>query len=246
VERLVNRLRQDGVLSSPPVVVELEDHHVVLDGASRVAALRELDCPHILVQIVSPQAGLSLHTWYHAIRKIDLATLMDRLNNLNEMSLVETSPGKVLDEMLEYGGLCYLHTIDGRVFLVQAAAGVNHLQALNMITGVYLSAGHVSRTLHTDPEILRQEFPDLTALVVFPEYTVEQVLQIARAGRVLPAGITRFIVPGRALRVNIDLARLKADESLSEKNRWLYDDIVEKFGNSRVRYYQEPVYLLDE
>jgi phosphoglycerate dehydrogenase-like enzyme len=246
VERLVNRLREDQVLSSPPVVVELDDHYVVLDGASRVTALRELDYPHILVQIVSPQAGLSLHTWYHAIRKIELAALLDRFNSLNEIGLVETSPGKVLDEMLEYGGLCYLHTIDGRVFLVQAAAGVNHLQALNMIADVYLSAGHVSRTLHTDPEILRQEFPDLTALVVFPEYTVEQVLQIARAGRVLPAGITRFIVPGRALRINVDLARLSADESLSEKNRWLYDDIVQKFSNSRVRYYQEPVYLLDE
>ena len=246
VERLVNRLREDQVLSSPPVVVELDDHYVVLDGASRVTALRELDYPHILVQIVSPQAGLSLHTWYHAIRKIELAALLDRFKSLNEIGLVETSPGKVLDEMLEYGGLCYLHTIDGRVFLVQAAAGVNHLQALNMIADVYLSAGHVSRTLHTDPEILRQEFPDLTALVVFPEYTVEQVLQIARAGRVLPAGITRFIVPGRALRINVDLARLSADESLSEKNRWLYDDIVQKFSNSRVRYYQEPVYLLDE
>jgi hypothetical protein len=246
VNRLVNRLKQDGIMANPAVVVELDDHYVVLDGASRVAALRELGYPHILVQIVSPQGGLSLHTWYHAIRKVDLATFLDRLNDLKEISLVETSPGKVLDEMLEYGGLCYLHTIDGRVFLVHATAGVNHLQALNMITETYLKAGHVSRTLHTDPEILQQEFPDLTALVVFPEYTVEQVLQIARAGRVLPAGITRFIVPGRALRVNVKLARLTDDESLSEKNRWLYDDIVQKFSESQVRYYQEPVYLLDE
>jgi len=129
---------------------------------------------------------------------------------------------------------------------VQAASGVNHLNALIIFTNAYIAASHVERTLNRSIISLRQEYPDLAALVVFPEYTVDQVLQIARAGRVLPAGITRFIIPGRVLRLNADLHYLKSDKSLAEKNEWLRQIIVDKLANSEIRYYAEPVYLLDE
>jgi hypothetical protein len=82
--------------------------------------------------------------------------------------------------------------------------------------------------------------------VVFPEYTVKQVMQIAQAGRVLPAGITRFVIPGRVLRLKADLNVLKSDKPLSEKEVWLNQLVGEKLANNRVRYYEEPVYLLDE
>lgn len=246
VARLTARLAKDGTLSNPPIVVRLEDQYVVLDGATRVTAFKELDYPHIIVQLVSPKEGLSLHTWYHAVRKIEPAQLLKTLNALPEVMLTESSPEQVLDEMFEVGGLCYLHTIDGRLFLVQAASGTNHFQALNRFTEAYIDAGHVTRTLNSNVDDLLNEFGDLAAVVVFPEYTVEQVLQIARAGRQLPAGITRFIIPGRVLRLNADLAFLKAGDSLADKNRQLYQLVVEKLSTSQVRYYQEPVYLLDE
>jgi hypothetical protein len=130
--------------------------------------------------------------------------------------------------------------------LVQAAPGVHDLDALNEVTKTYIDTSHLTRTLTTDMDTLRHEYSDLTALVVFPRYTVEQVLQIARDGRLLPSGITRFIIPGRVLRVNIDLAYLKSDKSLSEKNEWLDQLMVAKLAKGNIRYYEEPVYLLDE
>ena len=69
---------------------------------------------------------------------------------------------------------------------------------------------------------------------------------MAKAKRALPAGITRFIIPGRVLRLNADLKYLKSDKSLAEKNEWLRQLILEKLDNRAVRYYEEPVYLLDE
>jgi hypothetical protein len=63
---------------------------------------------------------------------------------------------------------------------------------------------------------------------------------------VLPAGITRFIIPGRVLRLNADLSYLKSDETLIRKNELLRELVLEKLANSAVRYYEEPVYLLDE
>jgi phosphoglycerate dehydrogenase-like enzyme len=246
VKRLAGRLAEDGTLSNPPIVVEIDDHYVILDGATRITAMRELGFPHVVVQLASQQEGLSLHTWYHAVRKIAPASLLQALQEVKQIILKETDPEKMLDEMIEFGGLCYLHTVDGHVFIVQAAPEINHLEALNRLTEAYISVSHVTRTLDTDVDLLKAEFPDLSAVVVFPEYTVEHVLQIARAGHVLPAGITRFIIPGRVLRLNVDLMQLKSDSSLTEKNRWLNEEIINKFGKSKVRYYQESVYLLDE
>jgi hypothetical protein len=82
--------------------------------------------------------------------------------------------------------------------------------------------------------------------VIFPEYTVGQVLQVAESERVFPAGITRFIIPGRVLRLNVDLDILKSDKSLREKNQWLHDFLAEKLSQDKIRYYEEPVYLLDD
>jgi phosphoglycerate dehydrogenase-like enzyme len=247
VDRLTERLKAEGMLSSPPVVVDVEDHFVVLDGATRVTALQRLGCSHIIVQLVAPEGGLSLHTWYHAIRQFDPVELVKMLDDLPEIIMKESSTKTVLDEMFEYGGLCYVHTVEGKVFLVLAAQGANHLQALNKLTTTYYkAAGSITRTLNKNLSGLQNEFPDLSALVVFPEYSIDQVLQISRAGRVLPAGITRFIIPGRVLRLNADLNYLKSDDTLIRKNEWLRELVLEKLANSAVRYYEEPVYLLDE
>jgi hypothetical protein len=139
-----------------------------------------------------------------------------------------------------------LHTIDGRVFLIQPAPGVNRLEALNKLTNTYIQAYNVSRTLRANLEELQAEFRNLVALVVFQAYTVQQVLQIAKVGHRLPAGITRFIIPGRVLRINAELSYLKSDKSLREKNEWLHQLLVDKQVKSKIRYYKEPVYLLDE
>lgn len=152
-----------------------------------------------------------------------------------------------MEELFAYGGLCLLQLVDDRTFVVHPALGQDRIEALNKLTNTYIDASHVSRTLEKDLIILKKYYEDLTALVVFPEYTVQQVMQAAAAGRMFPAGITRFIIPGRVLRVNADLAVLKSRHlSLREKNDWLHNLLVEKEGRGKIRFYEEPVYLLDE
>lgn len=247
VDHLVNRLKTEQKLVNPPIVAAVDDRYVVLDGATRVAALQQLGYPHIVVQQVSNLDKLGLRTWYHVICQISLTDLMSLLRSLPDIVLVQSEPEKVLDDMLEYGGVCYVHTVEGQVWLIQPAVGVNRLEALNKLTDIYIKkAGQVARTIHRSIPALRQEQPDMAALVVFPEYTVEQVLQIARAGRALPAGITRFIIPGRVLRLNTPLEPLRSAQPVAEKNEWLYQQVMELLSSGRARYYEEPVYLLDE
>ncbi len=134
VESLIKKLNASEVFTNPPIVVQSKDYYVVLDGATRTAALKQLGYPHIIVQVLKDKS----------------------------------------------------------------------------------------------------------------HYTLDQVLQTADAGHVMPAGITRFIIPGRVMRLNADFEYLKSDIDINEKNRWLYDLVMEKLSNGEARYYAEPIYLMDE
>lgn len=247
VEGLAQRLQAAGALKNPPLVMETDNGYMVLDGATRSTALRQLGLPHMLVQVFQADTeGLELETWYHVIREIDRDDLLQLLRSLPDIELVPSAPERAMEAQLEYGSLCYIQLAGGGVYLVHARAGANRLDALNQLTTTYIDASRTSRTLSRDMAQLQHEYPDMAALVVFPVYTVEQVIQLACAGRRLPAGITRFIVPGRILRVNLDLEILRSDLSIREKNRWLHDLLLEKQKNGQIRYYAEPVYLLDE
>ena len=246
VERLAQKLKSATVFTNPPIVVESNGNYIVLDGATRTTAFAKLKFPHIIVQVIAEDSHVVLDTWRHVIRQIDPSKLIKMLDNLPEISMVESETDKVLEEMVDYGGLCYLHTVDDKVYHIKPAPAVNHLDALNKLTSTYIEASYVTRAVSSDMKMLSTKYTDLAALVIFLKYEIDQVLQIARSGRRLPAGITRFIIPGRVMRLNADLNFLRSDKSLREKNEWLYHLTMDKLAKDQVRYYEEPVYLMDE
>jgi phosphoglycerate dehydrogenase-like enzyme len=248
VNRLADRLHQDGRLSNPPIVTEVGDGtYMVLDGATRTAALKQLGFKHGIVQVISSEDGLGLKTWNHVIRHTQGDNLIQLLNDLPDVSLAVVEPDKAAEVMFEYGGLCYIHTATDEAYLVEPAPGANRLDALNHLTETYIEAAHVERTLKSNIIILNNEYEAMAAVVVFPEYTVPQVMQATlSSGRLFPAGITRFLIPGRVLRLNADLSVIKSDKSLRDKNHWLHELLVQKQTQGHIRFYGEPVYLLDE
>ncbi|MEJ2751431.1 MAG: hypothetical protein P8169_01910, partial [Chloroflexota bacterium] len=110
----------------------------------------------------------------------------------------------------------------------------------------YSAWGMVERTLLTDIDRLLAQFPQMRTVAIFPQFVPDDVFDAARDGGLLPAGLSRFIIPGRILRLNADLKRLKRDESLDEKHAWFDEFLSEKMRQSRLRFYEEPVVLLDE
>jgi len=246
VENLIEKINSSEVFTNPPIVVPFKDYYVVLDGATRFSAFKKLNYTHIIVQVLKDRDKYKLDTWFHAIRKIDTKLLMNRLNELDLITMVKSDLKTVQAEMVEYGGLCYIQTVDKTIYHIHSKPGVNHLEALNKLTDIYIQASHVTRVLHDDIDILITEFPDLTGVVAFPVLTLDQVLQITDAGNVVPAGITRSIISGRVMRLNADFEYLKSDRDLDEKNKWLYDLVMEKLSKDQTRYYAEPIYLMDE
>ena len=83
-------------------------------------------------------------------------------------------------------------------------------------------------------------------LVVFPRYEPAEIIDLARVGARLPAGITRHVIPRRALRINFPMSVLREERSLPEKNAWLKEWMKQKIALKEVRFYQESTFLFDE
>lgn len=245
-EKLAARLREEDVIRNPTIVAGIGDRYVVLDGATRTDALRRLGSSHAIVQDVSVEDGLTLETWHHVVRRLDVRAFRSLMSRLDGIRVEEVKDGSPQERMIEYGGICAAITVDGRGYVMHAAEGRNRFEALAGVADAYIEAALVSRTLERDIRRLQTWYPDMTVFVEYPEFTVEQVLLAARSGTLLPAGVTRFIVPGRVLHLDVPLHVLTGDRSLEEKNRWLHDHLTEKERAGKIRYYREPVYILDE
>ena len=79
-------------------------------------------------------------------------------------------------------------------------------------------------------------------VVVYPNYTKRDIVALSQAGAMLPAGITRHVIPGRALRINAPLD----GATLEQKQAWLTGWLREREVGHGVRFYAEPTFLFDE
>lgn len=250
VADLAARLEDDGLLVNPPVVAAWNDMYVVLDGATRLSAFRTLNYPHIIVQLVDlASKGVQLHTWYHAVNGKDPDALLLLLRQVNGLRLMEMDVAELDNALRSREALAYLLLANKQGFLMEVepeAGSGDWLDVLNRVVAAYAHWGTVARTLITDIESLKSQYTQLAGLIVFPQFSPETVLQMASSGRTMPAGITRFVIPGRVLRLNAPLEKLRSDESIAAKSDWLDRFVQQKLAYRKVRYYQEPVVLLDE
>ncbi|MDQ4076549.1 MAG: ParB N-terminal domain-containing protein, partial [Chloroflexota bacterium] len=248
VARLAAAVEKDGLLVNPPVVAEHQERYVVLDGATRTAACKQLGLPHLVVQLTDPNSkDVSLHTWYHVVSGTSPDELLEELKLIPGLKLTEIPATDVHDALREREALASIALSDGRFFHVEVTSNeYNWLDVLNQMVERYTLWGKVSRTLTNDLDQLKSTYTDMVALVVFPQFQPEDALEAAVQGRTLPQGITRFIIPGRVLRLNVPLDILASDDTLAAKRRWLDQFIHDKLNRQRVRYYQEPVILLED
>ena len=246
VEALAVRLRTEDTLRNPPIVTPVEDHFVLLDGATRSEALKRAGYEHLVVQVVPADESLGLETWSHGLLETSYADVVAAVEATDGLFTQPSRAENAIDALLEQGGVCALLDRSGDAAIVLAEHGMNRFRAAERATRAYTDISLVARTLERDLAKVVAEFPELAAMVVFPHYSVEQVLLAARSNQRLPAGVTRFIVPGRVLHLDVDLEWLGSDLSLAEKNRELHEQLQARHHRGEIRYYREPVYLLDE
>jgi hypothetical protein len=247
---LVERLRASGVFRNPPIVAPLldgSDRSMVLDGANRTTALRQMGFPHVLAQVVHPRdSGLTLLNWNHVVWGLDPAEFRAGVEMIEDIELVQAERGR--PDLWGDCGLAMVQLPRGDLFTVCTSAGelVRRVELLNRLVDSYKDRASLDRTSEWSVVRLKAVYPDLSGLVIFPRFDIDHVLQLAGAGCLLPTGITRFTVSPRALHLNYPLSELQADKPLEEKNAALQAWLQERIARKGVRYYAEATYLFDE
>jgi hypothetical protein len=233
VDRLVGRIKEDGVQVNPMMCVEGPgDVLVLLDGATRTESLRKMGLDHAVVQVVDP-ASLTLETWHHVVRGCDPNELLAAIEIHPDLSLSD-GPGTPA-----------VHLCTGPVHLV-TGAGISPNATLSALVSGYVGRWTITRAVDPSLPVVGETFPDWAAVVEFPTLSVEDVMKAAVGEDLLPAGITRFLVPERALRLNVPLSLLQDNSSANQKQVALDRLLEERANDGRIRRYEEPVFILDD
>ncbi len=83
-------------------------------------------------------------------------------------------------------------------------------------------------------------------LVLFPTITKVELLALARAGAHIPTGITRHLIPGRALGLNLPLGFLEELDDEASKLAHFREFVQGLEMAGRIRYYEESVFIMNE
>ena len=250
IEKLSQRLQGEGILKNPPIAAAIPGdlRYVVLDGANRVISFTQLRIPHIVAQLVSYEdPGVSLDTWYHVVSGMPLHEFEDGLAQVAGMQLVECTLQEARRALESEEAMAYIITQDG-VRKVPCPHGCQprDLNLLNALVGAYKGRADIYRASNDSWELQAPTYPRITALVIFPRYHPKDILQAAQNGYRFPSGITRHVIPNRALNINIPLEVLAADWSLEQKRQWLQDWLIERLAANAIRYYAEPTFSFNE
>ena len=250
---LVERMKHSGLFRHPPVVSPLQDgsgRFIVLDGANRTAALRALGSACVLAQVVLPgDPGLRLRTWNHLLLDMPLRLLLQLLRAIPGLDVAGSDePTIELPANRREVGVALLQAPDGSVYGLSAPAEdlAGRIRALNLVVNTYKETALLERTTFSDVAPLRDLYPALSALVIFPKFDLRDLGAAVSADSLLPPGITRTTIAPRALHLNYPLAELLSPGSLEIKNARLQAFLQERLEQKRVVYCEESTYFFDE
>lgn len=239
---LVERLKNEALMINPPVVAPMSgDEYVILDGANRCHSFLELGYPHILVQVVSYEAGyVQLKTWSHVVSHWNSAVFLKYIQGIKEVHLSKNTSAEAI---------AHLALPDGALLAIETASATRHEQnaALRRVVALYQQNALLHRTAMREPEDIWQLYDQAIAILLFPNYQPSDIIAAAQLQAYLPPGVSRHIVHGRALRVNYSLDLLRDPHtSLETKNNRLKDWLQAKLQRRQLRYYAESTYQFDE
>jgi hypothetical protein len=251
---LIDVLRSDGVLKNPPIVAPLDaespgdPRFVVLDGANRATAGRLAGLPHMVVQVVDYyDPALRLSIWNHALVAFPSESIERLLAELPGLIQHSDDPVHARAVLARRDAFAIMDVGD-RSFTLHGGNDLHLRNAvLNRVVDSYRHQTRYHRVITESLAEAQNHFPEVTALVVFPHFQRAEILELAQCGARLPAGITRHVIPWRALRVNVPIEQL-ADRSrdAAAKTAWLREWLEDQVLARKVRYYEESTVVFDE
>ena len=250
VDRLSQRLSEDSILKNPPVVAPIpgSEKYVVLDGANRALAFAALGIPHIAAQLVSYEgSGVELDTWYHVVAGMEITEFEIALTKVTGLHLQVCSLDEARDALENHQAAAYIISAQGVRMVSNTSISLKHdTRLLYNLVSVYKGKANIYRASNDIWEKQEPYYPDITALVIFPCLAPTDIIAAAQSEEKIPTGITRHIIPHRALNINIPLEVLRADWSQDRKDSWLQEWLMQRMAANAIRFYSESTFSFNE
>lgn len=238
---LIARLSRAEFFTNPPMVAAArEGKYVLMDGSNRHISMVSLGFRHMLVQVADYESEfVDLGVWQHIISNWDSTNLLQELRRIEATEMRAGWDASAVAQVL---------LRDGPVYSIHAA--VDNLAERNATLRQVVAAYHRNATLYrtplVDPTQIWSLFPSGFALVMFPVYSPQSIIEAALQSAHLPPGVSRHIIHGRALNLNYPMAYLRAEKSLEAKNAQLQTWLQRQYAERSVRFYSEATYQFDE
>lgn len=254
VEGIAFNILDNGIMKNPIIVTKRDEYYVVIDGMHRFAACKEVEIRDILVcEIDYFSDDIVLEGWdAFTFETLDLSTLLKTLfpttdYTISQVTALSDCQTRVNARTALVGGT----DRRGSTWIVEkksgAIASVDELiRATELIDQAIDEKG--LKVAYIANSISIEEFnrSGAESIVVRPVFTKNEIIERTLQNKLFPRKSTKHVVPNRPLRVDIDLALLRADIDIETKNRVLQEHLQWCFKSDRVRYYPEPIFIFSD
>jgi hypothetical protein len=260
-QKLAEEIRRDGHLKNPVLVGSINaeakeklnqikgEKLLVLDGVNRVSALRLLNIPDVLIQMVDyREEKVELFSWNHLIFNAQKEEIIKKIKDLNlEVSLCPFNWRK--EALNDERTISYFLFRDSTGFVVAngSLAPEDKVKNLYKLLATYNGRAEIFY-LDSDNHFISvfEHFKSSSAINLIPRFDKEGILHLVQKGILLPFGVTRFVVPHRVLGLEVSYSVLAAQTPLSEKNLFLKELLDYRIKTKKAKFYQESVTLFNE
>lgn len=235
---LLKKIAADDAFFNPIVVAQKDDTMVLIDGANRIEALKELGMKSVLVNVVdyADDQAVELRNNVHFLR-LDKKAFMSRLSNAS-IAFTVASQSEAIVALGAGEAAAIAKVADEWMVFAENGSAVD---SVNALVDSYLGSCDVYRLSE-----LAQHEEGFGVKIVFRTFTIDEIIALAKEGRWLNSGITWHKVKNSIVRFAVPLEKLQDADQLEEKNNWLQQQLAAKIANREIRYYPSNVYICNE
>jgi hypothetical protein len=250
--KLQERIRADGFLRNPVIVAKVLHssrlHYLLLDGIHRISALKNLGCRDVVAQLIDYSSeGVKVEVWHQLIRGVDPVNLSKSLKRVFGKTLTKKPEAEANE--LRNKDLILMHLLlkNGQSYIIERQSNLQSTTAkIREFVKILTSLGEVHRVHEDEAKSVLKSSSAATGILFIQPLSKQHIIEIALSETKLPAGITRHIIPCRALGIAVDLALLRAELSTVEKSKLIRLVVNQRIEDERVRFYAEPTFVFNE
>jgi len=251
---LIEKFKKGGILTDPIIVASFrEGKYLQLDGMNRINCFKTLGIKTILCQVVdyNDQEVVELSSWMHLFQAKKEEFFKHVRNNKNlkiQRADVDAVGPRYIKEK-DFGRLVTVIDKKEGAFLISTGGDfIDKIKRLNSIVSFYqnnitreilpfdLTHRNIRLFFCENPHLNFYENPKTNLMVVFPNFTPQQVIEVVRTGGLFPAGVTKHLIKGRCLSVNVPLDLFDNSKSVAFQNK----QFSKFLSGKKVRLYEEP------